>query len=200
MRRILWIAALVGFVAFQVYWFGRVTPTERQLATVAESIAGQEVEVRCPSIWRRLTDVSGFKGTATIGGDGRPFATLAHDVCKTFEALPERGFPADLGCLASDPPTCDAWTMDVIVAVHVLSHESWHLRGVGDEGMTECFAWQTDAEVARYFGADVGASEQMAMFLAARGDRVSLPQYRPPAGCNPGGRLDIHPETAGWPS
>ena len=202
MRRTLWIAALVGFVAFQVYWFGRVTPTEARLAGAAAAIAGREVEVRCPSVWRRLLEVSGFKGTATIGSrdGGKPVAQLAHDVCETFEQLPEKGFPSDVSCLTAEPATCDGWTMNVSVAVHVLSHESWHLAGVADEGTTECYAWQTDGQVARFFGASAAASDQVAAFLASRGDRAALPQYRPPAGCNPGGRLDLHPETAGWPS
>ena len=201
MRHLALVGMLAGFIAFQAYWFQRVTPTETRLAAAAASIAGREVEVRCPSIWRRLVEVSGFKGTVQVGADGNPrYAQLAHDVCATFAELPKRGFPGDVGCLTSNPPTCNDWTMDVGVAVHVLSHEAWHLRGVVDEGMTECYAWQTDGQIARLFGAPVRVADQFAYFFAARGGQAALPQYRPPAGCNPGGRLDLHPETVGWPS
>jgi len=201
MRGLLLLGLLVGFIAFQAYWFQRVTPTEARLAEVAGSIAGSEVEVYCPSIYRRLIEVTGFKGTAQPGVDGKPGrAHLTHEVCATFEDLPERGFPTDVSCLVGNPPTCDDWTMDAGVAVHVLSHESWHLRGVVDEGTAECYAWQTDGQIARLFGAPVGVADQFAYFFAARGGQAALPQYRPPAGCNPGGRLDLHPETVGWPS
>jgi hypothetical protein len=196
------LLALVGvFVAFQVWWFQRETPTEQRLGTVASSIARTSVSVRCPSIWRRLIDVSSSGGTAHYDERGRPtHAQLAHDVCETFERLRERGFPKDIDCLATHFASCDEWIVDVVYAVHVLTHEAWHLRGVLDEGTAECFAFQTDAAVAQRFGATRLQGELLAAFVGYRGAAASLPQYRPPAGCNPGGRLDIHPETASWPS
>jgi hypothetical protein len=194
--------ALVGvFAAFQVWWFQRETPTEQRLGAAASSVAGKSVDVRCPSIWRRLIDVSSSGGTAHYDAEGRPaYARLAHDVCETFETLAERGFPKDIDCLAQKLTACDAWVVDVAAAVHVLTHESWHLRGVLDEGTTECYAYQTDSAVAQRFGATRLQGELLAAFVESRGAAASLPQYRPPAGCNPGGRLDLHPETPNWPS
>ena len=87
---------------------------------------------------------------------------------------------------------------DAFKAIHVLSHESWHLAGVRDEGITECYAVQTDAAIARRFGAGDEAAE------AVVGYALSLtalrPEYHRPSQCRPGGRYDLHPETAAWPS
>ncbi len=195
------LLALLGvFAAFQVWWFQRETPTEQKLGAVASSLAGQAVSVRCPSIWRRLLDVSSFGGTAHYDKDGKPsHAQLQHEVCVTYDDLAERGFP-DLGCLAAEWRDCDEFVIDVVFAVHVLTHESWHLRGVRDEGTAECYAYQTDSTVAQRFGATRGQGELLARFVELRGAAAALPQYRPPAGCNPGGRLDIHRDTPGWPS
>jgi hypothetical protein len=196
------LLALVGvFAAFQVWWFQRETPTEQRLAAVASSIAGKPVAVRCPSLWRRLIDVSSAGGQAHYDEKGRPtHAELTHEVCKTFDRLAERGFPEEINCLATELTACDEWILDIVVAVHVLTHESWHLRGVLDEGTTECYAYQTDSAVAQRFGATRLQGELLAAFVESRGASASLPQYRPPAGCNPRGRLDLHPETTNWPS
>jgi hypothetical protein len=196
------LLALVGvFAAFQVWWFQRETPTEQRLGAAASSIAGGRVEVRCPSIWRRLIDISSAGGKAHYDKEGRPsHAELAHDVCETFESLGERGFPKEVDCLARGAGSCDGWVIDVAYAVHVLSHEAWHLRGVLDEGTAECFAYQTDSEVAQRFGATSLQGDLVASFIESRGAAASRPEYRPPAGCNPRGRLDLHPETASWPS
>lgn len=196
---------LVAFVAFQIWWFGRETPTERRLAAVASGIAKAEVAVRCPSIWRRLIEVSSFDGTAHWSADGRPtHAELRHHVCATFDRLAERGFPADVSCLAAADAAgaarCDEWVLDVARAVHVLSHESWHLAGVFDEPTTECYAYQTDAEVAVRFGATAAAGNAIGRYFLRIGPRHALPQYRPSSDCRRGGRQDLRPATPGWPS
>ncbi len=86
------------------------------------------------------------------------------------------------------------------LAIHVLSHESWHLAGVMDESITECYAVQTDAEVAEEFGASPVDAMLLAEFHLRRGPEASLPQYRISTDCAKDTRLDLHPETDAWPS
>lgn len=195
------LAAVVAFFAFQAWWFVRETPTERRLAAVATDIAQAEVDVRCPSIWRRLVEVSSFEGTAHYDETGRPtHAELRHHVCKTFDRLAKRGFPEDVSCLDAIAPSCDGWVEGVARAVHVLSHEAWHLAGVVDEARTECYAYQTDADVAMRFGATHGAGDAIARHFLRAGPTHSLPQYRPSSDCRAGGPQDLRPATPGWPS
>jgi hypothetical protein len=103
MRRVTFLAVLLAFIGFQVWWFHRQTPTETRLEGVASEIAGHPVDVYCPSIWRQLIDVSSFKGEAYLDENGQgTHATLAHDIRATFADLPGKGFP-DLDCLARGP-------------------------------------------------------------------------------------------------
>ncbi len=75
------LAFLIAFVAFQVYWFQRETPTEPHLAAIAGSIAGH-VDVYCPSIWKRLIEVSSAQGTAHYDPDDRPRSLSARSICR----------------------------------------------------------------------------------------------------------------------
>jgi len=200
MRRASILAVLVAFIGFQVWWFQRQTPTETRLERVASEIAGHRVDVYCPSMWKRLIDVSSFKGEAYVDASGvGTHATLAHDICATFEELPGKGAP-DLTCLQYGEVTCDAWAQDVALAIHVLAHESWHLAGVMDESITECYAVQTDAEVAEEFGVSPVDAMLLAEFHLRRGPEASLPQYRISTDCSRDTRLDLHPETHAWPT
>lgn len=198
MRRASFLAVLVALVGFQAWWFQRQTPTETRLERVAGEIAGHPVDVYCPSLWKRLIDVSSFKGEAYLDANGPgTHATLAHDVCVTFEDLPDKGFP-DLACLSDGEAACDDWRRDVALAIHVLAHESWHLAGVTDESITECYAVQTDASLARTFGASPAAAEQLAAFHLKRGPSASLPQYRISTDCSrPRGSTSTRPRPTG---
>ena len=48
------------------------------------------------------------------------------------------------------------------MAVDVLAHESWHLRGIIDEGETECRSLQTMAWTAQQLGATPAQGHAMA--------------------------------------
>jgi hypothetical protein len=198
--RSLLLVGLLALVAFQVWWFKRETPTERRLAKVAEEIARADVAVRCPSIWARLLDISSFQGTAHFDGEGRAtHAKLKHEICATFDRLAGDGFPDDLSCLDKEG-ACDGWRLDVATAIHVLAHESWHLAGVFDESETECYAIQTDAEVAARFGASPEAGDAIARYAERMNPRISLPEYRISTNCRDGGPLDLAPDAEGWPT
>jgi hypothetical protein len=195
LRLVLVLAALVGL---QVWWFHRETPTERRLGAVAQEIARAPVSIRCPSIWGRLLDVSSFSGEAHVDADGRPtWAELKHELCETFDRLADDGFP-DLGCLERD--TCGEDELDVAEAVHVLAHESWHLAGSFDEAVTECYAIQSDAAVARRLGASPAAAVAIARYAWRMNPRQALPEYRVGGECRDGGRLDLDRGSPAWPT
>ena len=79
------------------------------------------------------------------------------------------------------------------MAVDVLAHESWHLRGIIDEAETECRSLQTMAWTAQ----QLGATPEQGARAGARAVRGRLPRHaRPlprPARCADGGALDLRP-------
>ena len=194
------LALLIAFVAFQVYWFQRETPTEHRLAEVAGSVAGHEVDVYCPSIWRRLVEVSSAQGTAHYEPDGTGrHATLTHEICRTLGDVEEHGFGGSFDCLRTRERPCSTQVYDIARAMHVLTHEAVHLSGVHDEALTECYAVQTDAAVAKLLGAtdDQAVSIAVSAFV---GNVLAPEGYRFSSDCRSGGRLDRHPGTTSWPS
>jgi hypothetical protein len=194
------LATLLAVVACQIYWFQRETPTEKHLAEVAGSIAGHEVEVYCPSIWRRLIEISSAQGTAHYEPDGTgQYATLTHEVCTTLADLPEQGFGGSYECLLIERPPCPSRVYDVARSVHVLAHEAVHLSGVHDEALTECYAVQADAALALRLGATERQASSIAVF-EYYGNVLAPAGYRFSSDCSSGGRLDLHPETPAWPS
>jgi len=93
--------------------------------------------------------------------------------------------------------TCDRWEL-TLLAVHVLSHESVHLRGFYDEAHADCLALQLDTRVAMSLGADETLARSMAhqywtdSYLPRINDQS--------AECYDGGSLDLFPGDAGWPT
>lgn len=194
------LALLVAVVVCQAYWVQRETPTEKRLAEIAGSIAAHDVDVTCPSIWNRILDISSSGGTAHYDVDGRGReARLAHQHCKTLERIGDRGFAGSFDCLRSRSDRCDDRVYEAAAAVHVLSHESWHLAGIRDEAVTECYAVQTDALIADRLGATPGQASAIATWAFRTNNDNGTPVYRFSSDCSPGGRLDLDPHTAVWP-
>ncbi len=86
-------------------------------------------------------------------------------------------------------------------AIAVLAHESWHLNGVANEGLANCYAFQSGVQV----GVDLGLSESRARSLM-RGqlgtnasDSAGDSRYLVPPGCRNGGEYDLHPGSDSFP-
>ena len=83
----------------------------------------------------------------------------------------------------------------------MLAHESWHLRGVADEGLTNCYAFQSGVQL----GVDLGLSEQTARSMMREqlatnpSDSAGDPRYLVPPGCRNGGADDLHPGSSSFP-
>ena len=79
-------------------------------------------------------------------------------------------------------------------AIAVLAHEAWHLHGVANEGLANCYAFQSGVKV----GVDLGLSESKARSLMREqlatnaSDSAGSPAYVVPQGCHDGGRYDLH--------
>ena len=86
-------------------------------------------------------------------------------------------------------------------AIAVLAHESWHLHGVGNEGLANCYAFQSGVDV----GVALGLSESRARAMMRdqlatnASDSGANTQYLVPAGCQNGGRYDLHPGSNAFP-
>jgi hypothetical protein len=160
---------------------------EGRLAAVASQIAGRDVEVHCPGLAQKLVDVSSNAGSVYFDSQGRPagFTELNDETCSTLSSFAEGDTSADD-------------SLRVARALHVLSHESFHLAGVRGEAEADCFGVQRVAFVAGELGAEPAEAERLAAI--ARADRaVSAPsEYRSPD-CYDGGRLDLDPASSTWP-
>jgi hypothetical protein len=87
----------------------------------------------------------------------------------------------------------------MLVAVHVIGHESMHLAGVVDEAVADCLALQLDAWVAVRLGASRSFARSLAREYWTTYYSAQDVRYRS-AGCRDGGALDLFPESAGWPT
>jgi hypothetical protein len=75
-----------------------------------------------------------------------------------------------------------------VIAVHVLTHETMHMRGITDEAQAECAAVQRDAAMAVALGATTAQGEALARRYWAELYPQMPDGYR--GGCGPGGEFD----------
>jgi hypothetical protein len=149
----------------------------------ASRIAAKPVTIRCDESRDYVGLVQHADGVAAVGGD-RAYLT------------PERCF--DLYRLAFEDEVTSSQTAR---ALAVLAHEAWHLRGVSDEGTTECYALQSGVEVGQRLGLSEGTARQMMrqqlVENALRGGTTS--EYLVPPDCRDGDRLDLDRDDARFP-
>ena len=149
----------------------------------ASRVAEKPVTIRCDEARDYVGAVQHTDGVATLGGD---LAILTPEICH------------DLYRLAFEGEVTGSRTGR---AIAVLGHESWHLRGVGDEATTECYALQSGVELGRRLGLDEGRARQLMRQQltenALRG--AESIEYRVTSDCRDGGRLDLDPGGRSFP-
>ena len=149
----------------------------------ASRLAEKPVSIRCDQARDYVGAVQHADGVATVGGD---LAILTPEICH------------DLYRLAFDGEVRGSRTGR---AIAVLAHESWHLRGVGDEATTECYGLQSGVELGRRLGLDEGRARQLMRQQitenALRG--AESIEYRLTSDCRDGGRLDLRPDDTSFP-
>jgi hypothetical protein len=160
---------------------------EERLAAVASQIAGRDVAVHCPGLAQKLLDVSSNAGSVYFDAQGRPadFTDLNDETCSTLSNFAEGDTSADD-------------TLRVARALHVLSHESFHLAGVQGEAEADCFGVQRVAFVASELGAERAEAARLAAIARADRALTAPSEYRSPD-CYDGGRLDLDPASPVWP-
>ena len=149
----------------------------------ASRIAAKPVTIRCDESGDYVGVVQHADGAAAVGGD---LAYLTPQRCLDLYRLAFKGEVA---------------SSQTARALAVLAHEAWHLRGVRDEGTTECYALQVGVELGQRLGlSDDTARQMMRQQLAENAGRSrASPEYLVPPDCRDGGRLDLNPDTARFP-
>jgi hypothetical protein len=150
---------------------------ETRLSQVASVIAGVKATVHCQSGTAEWVDVGNELGYVKWGPGGVPehSTLIKHEQCGLLSAYLKggRGHPS----------------LDEVVAVHVLTHESMHMSGITNEALTDCAAMQRDAHTAQLLGANPAQA-----LLLARTYWVNvypnMPDDYRSDDCRPGGTLD----------
>jgi hypothetical protein len=182
------VAAVVLYVGSQRGWssvsHAKQARTERLLSREATTIATHPARVTCDTSGRHVGAVQEADGLAEVGGRE---AYLTPDICYTLFQLADRGRVSSFSETAR--------------AIAVLAHEAWHLRGVADEGVTNCYAFQSGVRV----GTDLGLSPETArrMMRQQLADNAVYAQgdtrYLVPPGCRNGGQYDLAPGSSRFP-
>ena len=162
----------------------RQAKTETILSREASGIARHPASVRCDKKGEYVGFVQEADGLAEIGGDQ---AFLTPDICDTLYQLAIKHRVQSFSRTGR--------------AIAVLSHESWHLRGVRDEGLANCYGFQTGVDIGVNLGlSEDRASAMMREQLATNAqDSGSNSQYRVPSSCRGGGADDLKPSRDGFP-
>ncbi len=170
-------AALVPWVARE--------RLESRLSAAASEIVGLPVEVRCQTFGQEFVDVGVELGYVRFRADGTPesWTLIKREGCRLLGDY--------VNSDKSDPTRAE------VVAVHTLTHEAIHMRGVRDEAMTECLAMQHDSAMAGALGAPPDAARALAVtyWSAIYPDMPS--GYRSEE-CGPDGELDSGSADAPW--
>lgn len=181
------LAAVFWYVESSTGWNGLDAGTRAQAAArfsaEASRIAEKPVTIRCDEAGDYVGAVQHADGVALVGGN------IAY-------LTPERCF--DLYRLAFKDEVRSNRTGR---ALGVLAHEAWHLRGVSDEGTTECYALQSAVETGRRLGLSDGrAYSIMRRQLVENSLRGrSSPEYLVPPECRNRGGLDLNPTSDRFP-
>ena len=173
---------------------------ERRLGAIASEIAGREVRVSCPGPVGRLIGWDIVEGSVRFGADGTPAdeTKIRKQSCAELDALAEGRRKQELECIGRTAIACGRNGRETVMAVDVLAHEAWHLRGVIDEAETECRSLQTMAWTAQRLGATAEQGRAMAQAQYSGTYNEMPEQYRSGA-CADGGELDLRPDDKRFP-
>jgi hypothetical protein len=175
------------------------TTNEHRLAAIASQIAGRDVKVHCPGPIGRVFSYDIVEGSVRFDAGGSPAdeTKLRKEACAELDALAEGRRAAQLAC-AERSPSCGDDAQRVAGAVDVITHESFHLNGIADEGLAECNSLQTMAWTATQLGATQEQGRALARLNFETGYPQMPDQYRA-SGCADGGPLALHPQDPQFP-
>ncbi len=192
LRQLVVVALVAGAVFLMVRPSGwdalgatRQAAGERVFARESSRIVGRPVTVECDSSGAHTGIVNDADGAAIVGGTT---AWLEPRICMTLYNLALRGHV--------DSFDATSW------AVLVLAHESWHLRGEGNEGVTDCFGLQSGVDLGRRLGLGTAEAARMMRYrYDVTRSQFSLGRldYMLPQGCANDGRYDLDPLLTRFP-
>jgi hypothetical protein len=195
LRRLGASLAVVAFVALVAWgiglrrgWSSLDTSTragvEHVLSQQAARIAGHPARVHCDSAGRHVGAVQEADGLAEVGGRN---AWLTPAICYQLYRV------IDKHDTHTFSPTGRA--------IAVLAHEAWHLRGVTDEGVANCYGFQSGVDVGRRLGLSTSFARALMREQLAdnASDSSSNPQYIVPPGCHDGGHYDLDGGSSAFP-
>jgi hypothetical protein len=181
------LALVFWFVESRTGWDALEVETRAEAVALfseeASRIAEKPVRIRCDESGEFVGAVQHADGVAAVGGD------LAY-------LTPERCL--DLYRLAFEGESRGSQTGR---ALAVLGHETWHLRGVRDEGTTECYGLQSGVELGRRLGLSEDTARQLMrqQFAENAGRGGATAEYLVPPECRDGGSLDLDPASTRFP-
>jgi hypothetical protein len=176
----------------------RPATSEEQIAEqVARRLTGHNASVRCGSIGVSNPNILGV--TPLLGGRSFDYFLMRPSECTYlawFHRTTTRWDPRT--CAPEDCPLVPS----IAMALAVVAHESYHLLGYTNEAQVECYGMQSIWFVASKLGASVPEAQALASLYATKMyplRRTQTPQYWSPQ-CRDGGKLDLRPSLARWPS
>jgi len=178
-----WMLPLLGFLAFIPVV--RHHDEEARLGHVATLLAGGHATVHCQSGTAEWVDAGGELGYVKWGPDGVPehSTLIKHEQCGLLAKY--------LGGHRQRP------SLDAVVAVHVLTHESMHMAGITNEAQAECAAVQRDYQTAQLLGATAKQAEYLVRVYWTAVYPNMPDDYRTDT-CRAGGTLDEGLADAPW--
>jgi hypothetical protein len=194
-RHLLEALAMLALVGGLLYWASRPhgwsavsaasqARAEAVFSREASKIAGHPAQVRCDENGEFVGYVQDADGLAVVGGRR---AYLTPSICDTLYQL------AFKGRTQSFPRTARA--------IAVLAHEAWHLQGVSDEGLANCYGFQSGVQIGVNLGLSEGtARSMMRQQLATNAsDAAGTPDYLVSSECRNGGADDLSPGSDAFP-
>lgn len=162
---------------------------------ILTKIAGREAHVSCQL---EQTDPNlDILGQASLGGDE---AELTPEMCRGLTRF-DMWKEIDWKCVRLARVPCSEQVNRSVLALQVLTHEAYHLRGFADERVVDCYALQGVSYAAATLGASSAEAAAVARYLHGFYNMVRMPApgYELTADCRDGGPLDLRPELTGWP-
>jgi hypothetical protein len=157
---------------------------EAVFSAAATRIAGHPAAVVCDTSGRHVGVVQDADGAANVGG------RVAYLVPRLCDELYQLRFKHRVRSFSQTAR-----------AIAVLAHEAWHLNGIGNEGLANCFGFQSGVQV----GVELGLSESRARSMMREqlatnaSDSGSNTAYLVPPGCRDGGEYDLNPASPRFP-
>src|SRR3954452_725569 len=184
MKGLLFVALLLASAGgFAFHEHKNAAKEAAALGVVATQLSGRPAHVHCQSLAAAALDVTAEDGSVTFDSQGNPGDTahLNRNTCRSLGRFRADANAGKLGCLAS-PDTCSAGILGEAEAVHVLTHESMHLRGLRDEAQAECIALAATTWTATQLGATADDAGLVAKYARERLYPM-LPTEYPSAAC-----------------